>query len=242
MRKAFSSSAWIHLDQSYSKPLQTGVKRPSTVSRSPSQTSASVNTYAGRRSLVAMSPGSLQWFRAGSHTENEPSACAYMTIPGRAGRPGLPIQLCSRRENSAPQPRDPPRPRTRNRMFDEFVASRGRAGWPDVMRWFTSRGHRRVSAHHATSSRKLLPRPLSPVTRFTRFAGSRVISAAGPTLWSARCSSIVLPGTDGQFSLKPLPKGCRSQFEPGRPSAIRPSLPPGTAGQDSRGPDTASWP
>ena len=51
MLPALSSSAWTHLDQSYNSPLQTGTERPSTVSRSPSHTSASVNTYAGRRSF-----------------------------------------------------------------------------------------------------------------------------------------------------------------------------------------------
>ena len=60
MPLALSSSAWTHLDQSYSSPLQTGTERPSTVSRSPSHTSASVNTYAGRRSLRVASPGRLQ--------------------------------------------------------------------------------------------------------------------------------------------------------------------------------------
>ena len=66
----------------------------------------------------------------------------------------------------------------------------GRAGCPDVMRRFTSLGHRRVNAHQTTSRRKLLPSPLSPVTRFNRGAKSSAISGAGPTLSSVRCSII----------------------------------------------------
>ena len=61
------------------------------------------------------------------------------------------------------------------------------------MRRFTSRGQRRVNAHQITSRRKLLPSPLSPVTRFTRGAKSSPISGAGPTLSSFKCSIIALP-------------------------------------------------
>ena len=65
-----------------------------------------------------------------------------------------------------------------------------RAVRPDVRRGFRSRGHLLVSAHHATSSRKLLPSPLSPVMRFNRRCRSSTISGAGPTFSNSSRSSI----------------------------------------------------
>ena len=62
------------------------------------------------------------------------------------------------------------------------------------MRRFTSAGQAPVSAHHAVSSRKLFPRPLSPVMRFTRGANSIFIRGAGPTLSSSRYSIILASG------------------------------------------------
>ena len=79
----------------------------------------------------------------------------------------------------------------RRKPIDAGLAgSMGRAGSPHDMLRLTSRGQRRVSAHHAVSSRKLLPRPLSPVRRFTRGANSISISWAGPVFFSRRYSSI----------------------------------------------------
>ena len=71
------------------------------------------------------------------------------------------------------------------------------------MRRFTSRGQRRVNAHQITSRRKLLPSPLSPVTRFTRSAKSSAISGAGPTLSSFKCSIIAFPRHQA-LSVRPL--------------------------------------
>ncbi|NJK32923.1 MAG: hypothetical protein HC927_11240 [Deltaproteobacteria bacterium] len=49
----------------------------------------------------------------------------------------------------------------------------------------------RVNAHHAVSSRKDFPKPLSPVSKLSRSAtGSRARSSAGPTLWSTSLRSI----------------------------------------------------
>ena len=96
------------------------------------------------------------------------------------------------------------------RMIAGRLGSRGRAGKPAVMRRLTSRGQRRVSAHHATSSRKLLPRPLSPVNRFTRGASSRFISGAGPVFVSSRCSST--------FSSRPAVGGPGSRLGPWKTS------------------------
>ncbi len=50
-----------------------------------------------------------------------------------------------------------------------------------------------VSIHHAVSSTKLLPRPLSPVSRFTRGSKSKDSLDAGPTLYMASCCSIAVP-------------------------------------------------
>src|SRR4051812_20895717 len=87
----------------------------------------------------------------------------------------------------------------------------GRAGYPDVRFGLRSCGHLRVSAHQATSSKKLLPRPLSPVTRLSRGASSISISAAGPTFFRCRYSSIALilpdaPQVGTSSDLQPKPR------------------------------------
>ena len=81
----------------------------------------------------------------------------------------------------------------------------GSCGWPDVMRRFTSFGQPPVSAHQITSRRKLLPSPLSPVTRFTRVAKSSAISGAGPTLSSFKCSIMVFLHTGAYIFARSLP-------------------------------------
>lgn len=77
-------------------------------------------------------------------------------------------------------------------MEDFLVLSVGRAILPAVSFAFTCAGHFLVSAHQMMSSRKLFPRPLSPVRRLRRLPNSNSISAKGPTFESLR-ESIMMP-------------------------------------------------
>ena len=115
-----------------------------------------------------------------------------MTSPGLHGLPGCPVQLWSRTEYCALEAPAVSSIRRQARNVAS-LASRYPPGAPDIRtfrRGFRSRGHLRVNAHHATSSRKLLPSPLSPVMRFSRLCRSSTISGAGPTFSNSRRSSI----------------------------------------------------
>ena len=100
------------------------------------------------------------------------------------------------------------------RSLAGLATSAGRAGYPEVRCGFRSRGHFRVSAHHATSSRKLLPSPLSPVMRFSRRCRSSTISGAGPTFSNSRRSSIlsVLIQRNGHVSVFVPPPAWETRF------------------------------
>ena len=197
MASPFASPALIQLDQSCSSPLHRGPER--SVFLSPSQTSVSVNTYGGRRALTR--PLSrYQPLRTGSHTENEPAACAYSRRPELRGRsppdgthrsdPGMRIPLYSGLPRAVPSS-------TQTQIDAGSFTLRGRASKPNVIRRLTSAGQLLVTAHHALSRRKLFPRPLSPVIRFTRGANFACIRGAGPTLRSTRSLSMIIAASRG---------------------------------------------
>src|SRR5262249_19571854 len=112
-----------------------------------------------------------------------------MTSPGLAGRRAFPIQRSSRGEYVLVYPTDLVE-RIRNPIVAGFFTSRGRARYPEVKFALISWGQLRVSAHHATSSKKLLPRPLSPVKRLSLGASFISMDGAGPTFSRCRYSSI----------------------------------------------------
>ena len=179
---------------------QSVAPRPRAVRVSePVQTSVSVNTYGGRRALTR--PLSrYQPLRTGSHTENEPSACAYSRRPELRGRsppdgthrsdPGMRIPLYSGLPRAVPSS-------TQTQIDAGSFTLRGRASKPNVIRRLTSAGQLLVTAHHALPRRKLFPRPLSPVIRFTRGANFACIRGAGPTLRSTRSLSMIIAASRG---------------------------------------------
>src|SRR5712692_4740254 len=131
---------------------------------------------------------------AGSQTAKEPSTRAYTTIPGIVGRSRGTFHDCESQSKAIGVRFEVlPGVEISNVIFgsDLRASSRGTTG-------LSASAHSPVKLHHAHSSKKVFPRPLSPVIMVSLCDGLKLSFLLGPIPASSR--KLRIPPSSGRAS------------------------------------------